>query len=54
MNNKTKKLLNSTLIQIVLLIGAVVMIVPFVWMFLTSFKTISESTQMNPFVIFPS
>ncbi|MBZ4671768.1 MAG: multiple sugar transport system permease protein [Clostridiales bacterium] len=54
MNNKTKKLLNSTLIQIVLLIGAVVMIVPFLWMFLTSFKTISESTQMNPFVIFPS
>lgn len=53
MNIKTKKLLNSALIQIVLLIGAVVMIVPFLWMLLTSFKTISESTQVNPFVIFP-
>lgn len=30
------------------------MIVPFIWMALTSFKTISEATQMNPFVIFPS
>jgi multiple sugar transport system permease protein len=30
------------------------MILPFVWMVLTSFKTVSESTSMNPFVIFPS
>lgn len=30
------------------------MLVPFAWMVLTSFKTISEATQMNPFVIFPS
>lgn len=30
------------------------MLVPFVWMFLTSFKTISEATQVNPFVILPS
>ena len=41
-------------VHICLLIGVVVMIVPFAWMFLTSFKTVSESTQMNPFVIFPS
>lgn len=38
----------------VLIIGSIVMLVPFVWMILTSFKTISEATQMNPFVIFPS
>lgn len=38
----------------VLSVGALVMILPFLWMILTSFKTISESTQMNPFVIFPS
>lgn len=30
------------------------MIIPFLWMALTSFKTVSEATQMNPFVIFPS
>lgn len=41
-------------VHICLMIGVVVMIVPFAWMFLTSFKTVSESTQMNPFVIFPS
>lgn len=30
------------------------MIVPFLWMVLTSFKTNTESTQMNPFSIFPA
>ena len=30
------------------------MLVPFVWMLLTAFKTISESTSINPFIIFPS
>ncbi|MBS5429889.1 MAG: carbohydrate ABC transporter permease [Lachnospiraceae bacterium] len=30
------------------------MLVPFIWMFLTAFKTETEATQMNPFVIFPS
>lgn len=28
------------------------MLVPFIWMFLTAFKTETEATQMNPFVIF--
>lgn len=37
-----------------LIVGVVIMILPFVWMVLTSFKTVSESTSMNPFVIFPS
>ena len=32
---------------------AIIMILPFLWMFLTSFKSVTESTQMNPFVIFP-
>jgi len=30
------------------------MILPFLWMVLTSLKTVTESTSMNPFVIFPS
>lgn len=29
------------------------MLVPFAWMILTAFKTTTEATQMNPFVIFP-
>ncbi|MDO5573620.1 MAG: carbohydrate ABC transporter permease [bacterium] len=57
MNSKTNvKLISKPQIgiHIVLLIGALVMIIPFFWMALTSFKTVSEATQMNPFVIFPS
>ncbi len=41
------------LIHILLTIGSFVMIMPFVWMLLTSFKTASEATSMNPFVFFP-
>ena len=40
--------------HIVLILGAVIMLVPFIWMFLTAFNTETEATQMNPFVIFPS
>lgn len=29
------------------------MILPFLWMVLTSLKTVSESTSMNPFIFFP-
>ncbi|MDR0885932.1 MAG: carbohydrate ABC transporter permease [Clostridiales Family XIII bacterium] len=46
---------NTTiLIHIVLIIGAAIMLIPFIWMILTSFKTVSESTQVDPFLIFPT
>lgn len=48
-SNKTSK----TVTYVVLIIGAVVMLVPFIWMILTAFKSVSEATQVNPFVIFP-
>jgi len=41
------------IIQVVLLLGAAVMILPFVWMVITSLKTITEATSMNPFVFLP-
>ncbi len=41
-------------IHVVLIVGALFMVVPFLWMILTSFKTISESTQIDPFLIFPT
>lgn len=44
----------NILVHIVLIVGAVIMIIPFVWMVLTAFKTVSETTQLEPFVIFPS
>ncbi len=38
----------------VLILVALVMIVPFLWMVLTSFKTVGEAVQLDPFVFFPS
>ncbi|WP_294155677.1 carbohydrate ABC transporter permease [uncultured Clostridium sp.] len=45
---------NSNLaIHIVLIIGAAIMIIPFIWMILTSIKTVGEAVQVPP-KIFPS
>lgn len=52
MENKIKK--SNLIIHICLILGACIMILPFVWMVLTSFKTVSESTSMNPFVFLPT
>ena len=43
----------NILVHTVLILGAGIMILPFLWMVLTSLKTISESTSMNPFIFFP-
>ncbi|WP_420329327.1 carbohydrate ABC transporter permease [Pseudobutyrivibrio ruminis] len=45
---------NKIIIYIILIIMSFIMLVPFAWMVLTAFKTVGESTQMDPFVIFPS
>ena len=49
-----KTAMNRIIIHAVLILGCIVMIVPFAWMFLTAFKTSSEATQISPFVIFPT
>jgi len=49
-----KTAMNRIIIHTVLILGCIVMIVPFAWMFLTAFKTSSEATQISPFVIFPT
>lgn len=51
---KKKEKILKVVKHLVLLIGAIIMLVPFGWMILTAFKTNSEAMQMNPFVIFPS
>lgn len=51
--DKSRKLKKS-LIYGVLCAGSVIMLVPFLWMTLTAFKSTSEATQMNPFIIFPT
>ena len=37
-----------------LILGALIMVFPFVWMILTSSKTVTESMAIDPVVIFPS
>lgn len=49
---KMKRDASKLFIHLFLFLGVVIMILPFVWMILTSFKTVSESTSMNPYVIF--
>ena len=46
------KRMTTTLIYVALILGAVIMIFPFVWMILTSSKTVYESTRIPP-TIFP-
>ncbi|THF83504.1 carbohydrate ABC transporter permease [Cohnella fermenti] len=44
---------SNWIIHLVLIAASVVMIVPFIWMILTSFKTVTEATQI-PVKIFPA
>lgn len=44
---------SNLLIHIVLIAGAVIMVLPFLWMVLTSLKTVGEAVQVPP-KIFPS
>lgn len=50
---KRQKLI-KVLIHVILIIVSITMLVPFGWMILTAFKTVTEATQIDPFVIFPS
>ena len=51
---KRKKAISTIIVQICLILGALIMILPLVWMVLTSLKTVTESTAMNPFRLLPS
>ena len=48
-----KKTVSNFIMYFVLIVVSVTMIVPFIWMFLTAFKTVSETMQVDPFVIVP-
>ena len=50
---KTKQTVINVLIQVIMIIVSITMLVPFLWMVLTAFKTVTEATSVNPFVIFP-
>ncbi len=51
---ETKRKITQIAIHIILIIFSFIMLVPFAWMTLTAFKSATEATQVNPFVIFPS
>jgi multiple sugar transport system permease protein len=49
-----KQKLTQILIHMILIFFSFIMLVPFVWMALTAFKSVSEATSVNPFIIFPT
>lgn len=49
---KKAKIMN-VIIHLILIVVSITMLVPFIWMILTAFKTVTESTAVDPFVIFP-
>ncbi|MBU3113304.1 carbohydrate ABC transporter permease [Clostridium lacusfryxellense] len=51
MKGKTKSNPNLILVHVLLIIGAVAMLLPFIWMFITSLKTLTESTTVPPTLI---
>ncbi len=51
---KMKHKMEKVLLHLVLIFFSVIMIVPFLWMLLTAFKTQGEATSISPFVIFPA
>ncbi len=48
---KQKKNISTLLVYIALILGSVIMIFPFVWMILTSFKTNAEVMQIPPTIL---
>lgn len=54
MTDTTKRKYEKVVIHVILIIFSIIMLVPFIWMALTAFKSVGEATSVNPFVIFPS
>ena len=50
---RARQRLNKFIMYLVLVIMAIIMLVPFVWMILTALKTNQEAISVNPFYIFP-
>lgn len=46
--------IGNIIIYVILVFFAFIMIVPFIWMILTAFKTTAETMQVDPFVLVPS
>ena len=51
---RKRKLSTTLLLHAILVCVSLTMIIPFVWMILTSFKTAGQSIQLDPYVFFPT
>lgn len=51
---ETRRKVERVVVHVVLIFFSIIMLIPFVWMLLTAFKSVSEATQIDPFVIFPT
>lgn len=51
---EAKKKLSTFVIHAVCILVSITMLIPFLWMVLTAFKSVPESTQVDPFIIFPT
>lgn len=50
---ETKQKAVKMLIHLILILVSITMLIPFLWMILTAFKSVTEATSVNPFVVFP-
>lgn len=50
----SKNIVSKLMVHLILIAVVISMLMPFIWMILTSFKTTTEATQLNPFVLFPA
>lgn len=51
---RSRSLSATLVLHAILIVVSLVMIIPFVWMILTSFKTVGEAIQLDPYIFFPS
>ena len=45
--------ISSFVVHLTLVLISITMLIPFLWMVLTAFKSITEATSVDPFIIFP-
>ncbi len=51
---RTRSITSSLVLHAILIVVSLTMIIPFVWMILTSFKTAGQAIQLDPYVFFPT
>ena len=54
MKTDMKRIAFPLLKHTLLILLSITMLTPFIWMILTAFKSVTESTSVDPFVIFPT